>query len=59
MKNTQQLRETSWLQLRVSIPLRGIGYEKRSLIDRNGRHYNDQVSIPLRGIGYEKLMSGM
>ncbi len=56
MKNQWQMKEAMELARlkNVSIPLRGIGYEKQSV---SGSYHLPviRVSIPLRGIGYEKL----
>ncbi len=60
MKNTRREPDGNGEYLNVSIPLRGIGYEKRWGLARLKRlpeplRTGGKVSIPLRGIGYEKL----
>jgi hypothetical protein len=55
-KSDQQLLQDPKLD-DVSIPLRGIGYEKPNCFLKIVKR-NMGVSIPLRGIGYEKHYSG-
>jgi hypothetical protein len=56
MKNFNSRLSCSIVISVVSIPLRGIGYEKPSPVarPRDVSRAEEKVSIPLRGIGYEK-----
>ncbi|MDB9444605.1 hypothetical protein PN497_25110 [Sphaerospermopsis kisseleviana CS-549] len=51
-KQTRSPHRGKKFRRRVSIPLRGIGYEKPYFLV--AKNFAAIVSIPLRGIGYEK-----
>ena len=55
MKNLRRLLSTLEKMIRVSVPLRGNGYEKLTISGADQAEYNGTVSVPLRGNGYEKL----